>query len=93
MSLANSRSLSWCNVLVAPDRWMVDSLLESSLEMRHAFRTTPESHFLAQIISSFSANGALAARNADFKRNSVADREAIDLWTNAHNYTGRFMAK
>lgn len=72
---------------------MVDPLLERPLEMRHALRTTPESHLLAEIVPPFSANRALAARNADFKRNSVANSEAIDLRTNAHNYTGGFMAK
>jgi len=72
---------------------MVDSFLESSLKMRDALRTTSKSHLFAKIISSFPANRTLTAWNANLESHSVADCEAIDLRANAHNYTGRFMAK
>jgi hypothetical protein len=72
---------------------MVYPLLKSSLKMRNAFRTTPKSHPLAEIIPPFPADRALAAGNTDFQRNSVANGEAIDLLANAHHYTGRFMTK
>jgi hypothetical protein len=72
---------------------MVDPLLQSTLEMRHALRTTSKSHLLAEIIPSFPADCALTARNADFESDTVADVEAIDGWADSYDDTGRFMAK
>ena len=72
---------------------MIDSFLKSSLEMRDALRTTSEPHLFAKIVSPFPANCTLTARNANFESDSVANCEAINLRSNAHNYTGRFMAK
>lgn len=74
-------------LLVAPDSWMVYPLLKCSLEVRHALRTTPESHFLAKVVAPFPANGTLATWNADFERNSIANSEAINLGANAYHYT------
>ena len=61
--------------------------------MRHALRTTPESHLLAEIIPSFSADAALATRYAHLERHSVTNTEAIDLWSDRHDDSRRFMAK
>jgi hypothetical protein len=61
--------------------------------MRNTLCAASESHLLAKVVTPFSANRALAAGNAHFEGNSVADRKSIDLRANAHNYTGRFMAE
>lgn len=61
--------------------------------MRHALRTTPKPHLLAEVIPPFSADCALAAGNADFESHTVADFEAIDGWADVHYDAGRFMAE
>ena len=81
------------DILVAPDRWVIDPLLQSSLEMRHALRTTPESHLLAEVIPPFPAYCALSAWDSDLESNAVADAEAIDSGANAYDDTRRFMAE
>ena len=78
---------------MAPNRRMIDSFLQSSLEVRNTFCTTSESHLLAKIIAALPADVALAAWDPYFQGYSVADGEAIDLRTNSHYYTGRFMTK
>jgi len=72
---------------------MVDSFLERSLEMGDTFGTTPEPHFLAEIIPSFPADSTLATRNSNLERNSITKNEAIDLGPNSYHHTGRFMPK
>jgi hypothetical protein len=61
--------------------------------MWYTLRTTPKPHLLAEVISPFSADGALPTGNAHFECDAVADVEAIDLRANAYYDTGRFMAK
>jgi hypothetical protein len=39
------------DILVAPFRGMVDTLLEGSLEVRHGFGATPEPHLGAQVVT------------------------------------------
>jgi hypothetical protein len=78
---------------MAPYGRMIDSLLESSLEMRNALRATPELHLLTEVVPPFSTDGTLAAGNANFEGNSVTNGEAIDLRSNTHYNTGRFMSK
>ena len=78
---------------MAPNRRMINSLLQRSLEMRNTLCATSESHLLAKIVASFPANVALATGNPYFQGYSVADGKAIDLRANAHYYTGRFMTK
>lgn len=80
-------------VLVAPYRRVVNPLLKSPLKVRNAFRTTPELHLFAKVVSSFSADSALATGNADFQGHFVPNCKSIDLRANAHNYPGRFMSK
>jgi hypothetical protein len=78
---------------MAPYGRVIDSLLESSLEMWNALRATPELHLLAEVVAPLSTNGTLAAGNANFESNSVTNGEAVDLRPNAHYNTGRFMSK
>jgi hypothetical protein len=80
-------------LLMAPYGRVVDSLLESSLEMGNALRATPELHLLAEVVTPLSTDGTLAAGNTNFEGNSVTNGEAIDLRSNAHYDTGRFMSK
>jgi len=61
------------DLLMAPDGWVIDPLLQSSLEMWDALCTTPEPHFFAEIIPPFPADGTLPAGNAHLESNSVAD--------------------
>jgi hypothetical protein len=89
----NSSLTCSLNLLVAPDCGVVDPLLESSLEVRDAFRTTPEPHLFAQIVTTFSADSTLAAGDADLEGYSIANLEAIDLRTNANHDTRGFVAK
>ncbi len=72
---------------------MIDPLLKSSLEVRHALGATSEFHLLAKIIPPFPAYSTLTTRNANFERNTVSDRKARNLWPNGHNYAGRFMSQ
>ncbi len=60
-------------VLMTPNSRMINSFLKRSLKMRDAFRTTPKLHFLAKVVSPFSANSTLAAWNAYFQCNSVSN--------------------
>jgi hypothetical protein len=78
---------------MAPYGRVIDSLLESSLEMGNALRATPKLHLLAEVVAPLSTDGTLAAGNANFEGNSVTNGEAIDLRPNAHYNTGRFMSK
>lgn len=78
---------------MAPYGRVIDSLLEGSLEMWNALRATPELHLLAEIVAPLSTYGTLAAGNANFESNSVTNGEAIDLRSNTHYNTGRFMSK
>jgi hypothetical protein len=75
------------DLLVTPDGWMIDPLLQSSLEMRDALCTTPKSHLFAKIIPPFPADGTLSTGNANLEGNSVSKRVAIDLRSNTNNYT------
>ncbi len=64
------------NVLVTPYRRMIYPLLQGSLKVRHALRTTPEPHLLAQVIPAVPADAAVAAGDAYFQRHSVSYLEA-----------------
>lgn len=72
---------------------MIYPILKGTLEMWYTLRTTPEPHLLAKIISPLSANGTLTTRDADFESHSVTDLEAIDLCSDTHHHTRRFMTK
>jgi len=78
---------------VAPNGRVVDPLLESSLEMRYTLRATPKLHLLAEVITPLPADATLAAWNAYFERNAVANGKSIDVRADGHDFTGRFMTK
>lgn len=50
---------------MTPNCRMIDPLLKSALEVWHTFGATPESHFLAKVVSTFSANTTFTTRNAN----------------------------
>jgi hypothetical protein len=81
------------NLLVTPDSGVIDPLLQGPLEMWHTLRTTSKPHLLAKVIPPFPTDLTLTTRNADFESDSVSDREAIDLWSNAHHHSRSLMSK
>jgi hypothetical protein len=61
--------------------------------MGNGFGAAPESHFLAKIITALTADTALAAGDANFKGNSVANGKTRDLGANGHDSARGFMAE
>lgn len=92
-SVTSSSFLCENDLLMAPNSRMIYPFLKSSLKMGHTLCTTPESHLLAKIISSFPANGTLPTGNANLKGDSISNLESIDLSPNAYHYSRRLMAK
>lgn len=76
------------NILVAPDSRMIDPLLESSLVVGVALCAASESHLLAKIVSSLTADATLPAGNPDFEGYPVAYLKASDLGANGNNLSG-----
>lgn len=69
---------------MAPHSRMVDSLLERALVVRVAFGAASESHLLAEVVSTFTADATLATGNTNLKRNPISDFEAADLRSNGN---------
>ena len=67
------------SLLVTPDGRVIDPFLESTLVVGDRFRTTPESHLLAKVITTFTTDGALATSHPNFKSYPVTDVKARDL--------------
>ena len=61
---------------------MVYSLLQSTLEVRNALGTTPESHLLAQVVSAIPADVAITTGNTDFQGHSVPYLETLHTRAN-----------
>jgi hypothetical protein len=78
---------------VAPNCRMVNPFLKSPLKMWYTLRTTPKPHLLAEVIPSFPAYAALTTWYAYLERHSVTNTEAIDLGSDRHDNTRRFMTK
>lgn len=78
---------------MTPDGRVIYPFLQCALEMGNTLCTTPEAHFLAKVISAFSADGTLAAWKANLESDSVANGEAVYLRANGHHRAGGFMAK
>lgn len=81
------------NVLVTPNRRMVNPLLQGTLKMRHTLRTTPKPHFLAEIVPSLPTNRALSTWNSHFESHTVTDLEAIHLRPNTDDHTRGFVTQ
>lgn len=58
---------------MAPDRRMIDPLLQCPLEMRHALRTASEAHLLTQIIPPPPAYTTLPTRYTDLEGNAITN--------------------
>ena len=80
-------------LLVTPDGRMVYPVLERALEMREALRTTPEPHFLAEIVAAFPADAALSTRDAHLQRHPITKLEAAHLRADGNDSAGGLMAK
>ena len=78
---------------MTPRCWVIDPVLQRTLRMREALRTTPKSHGLANVVSPLLAPLALLARLTDFKRDFVTNIEVLDLGANTNNDTGRLVAE
>lgn len=78
---------------MAPLSWVVDSLLESPLVMRHTLRATPEPKLLAEVVTAFPADATGVAGHADLQGNPVPKTESGDLGPNANHNAGRLVAQ
>jgi hypothetical protein len=67
------------NSLVTPSRRVVDAVLQRPLCVWERLGTAPEPHALANIVPPLLAPVALLARQANFKRDLVADAEILDV--------------
>ena len=72
---------------------MINPLLQSSLKMWHALRTTPKPHLFAEVIPALSTYPTLPAGDSDLQCHSVTDLEAIDLLTDSNYHARGFVAK
>lgn len=61
--------------------------------MRNTLGTAPKAHFLAEVVPSLPANGALPTGQADLQRDSVPDPEARDAGTDGRDDARGFVAK
>ena len=77
---------------MTPDGRVVDPLLEGALIMRDRFGTTPESHLFAKIVTTFTADCALAAGHTNFKGHPVTNVEARHLGPYGNDDTRGFVA-
>lgn len=64
------------NLLMTPGCRVVYPLLKGALEVRNRFCAAPKLHTFTKVIATPAADTTLAARDADFKGNAVADVEA-----------------
>jgi hypothetical protein len=58
--------------LITPLRWVIDLLLQCSLEVRKALPAASEPELFANVVSSLCAAGTSAAWKADFEGDFVA---------------------
>lgn len=78
---------------MTPDCRVVDTLLEGALKVRDRFGAASESHLLAKVVSSFSADTTLAAGDTDLQSNTVANVEARNLGADGDDGTGGLMSQ
>lgn len=79
------------DLLVAPNRRMVNPFLQCSLKMRYAFRATPKPHLLAEVVPTLPADRALSAGNSHFEGNSIANVEIGYMGADGHDHARGFM--
>jgi len=72
---------------------VVDFLLQRALEMREALCGTPESHLLTEVVAAFPADETVAAWDADFQSDAVAEGEVLHVGADGDDDTGGFMAQ
>lgn len=72
---------------------MIREFHQRAIEMRIDFRTTSELHVRADIVSALFAEGASAARDADFESDAVADLETRYVWSEGYDSTGGLVAQ
>jgi hypothetical protein len=80
------------DILVAPFCRMVDTLLQSPLEMRYGFGTTPKPHFGAQVVASPLTRPAVVTGHADFQCNPLANLVTSDILPDGDYDPGRLVA-
>lgn len=78
---------------MTPHGWVVDLLLQRTLEMGKALCAAPESHLLAQVIPPFSANVALPTRYTDLKGHTITNSEAAHLRADGNDCARGLMTK
>lgn len=78
---------------MAPRSGMVDAFLQCALEMWKGLCAAPKPHFFAKVITAFTADAALTARDAYFKCYAVTQVEAVDLWPDGNHDTRRLVAQ
>lgn len=78
---------------MTPLGWVINPLLQRSLEMRETFCRTPKLHVLADIVASLFAAVAGIARHADFQGNAIADGEVGDGRADSGDDAGGLVAQ
>ena len=73
---------------MTPDGWVVYSLLKGALVVGEALRAASEAHAFAEVVSAFSADVALEARDTDLEGNPIADAQPSHLGPDGHNLAG-----
>ena len=72
---------------------MVDSILQSPLEMRKAFGRASEAQRSTEVVSAFIASFTGPTGDADFQGNMVSDFESLNPASYLADNSSRFMAQ
>jgi hypothetical protein len=78
---------------VTPDGRVIYPLLQSTLKVWNALRAASEAHFLAEIVSTFSAHATLTAWDANLESYPIANCEASNHRTDSHDDAGGLVAQ
>lgn len=93
----NRLSSKWCvnreGLLVTPDSWVIDPLLESALIVWEALCAAPETKLFAEVVPPLATDTTLSTGNADLKGYPITDPEARHLGTDGHYFASGFVAQ